>query len=279
MRRRSTSTRRRSTTRVSSNEDNNKQNRSIYFYHSRPIHASQTLSPLDTDAPSQDFRGFRNLVFLLLAVNNLRLIIENYLKYGFLLFSSTTNTVSSSSWWWWDDDVQWMVGLEVGLPLSMLVAYCIEVGTLRFNWSSRLLRTILYVAVVSVVLLAPNYLAYTRMHQPFLILIPCMTSCILALKVVSYALVQSELRSSYLLNDRDDSPNAYGYDIIYPHNVTMGNTLYFTVAPTLCYQPSYPRTERFRKWFFLKRLIELISLLGMGYFIMEQVQELKMHNI
>ena len=35
----------------------------------------------------------------------------------------------------------------------------------------------------------------------------------------------------------------------YPENITLGNLGYFIVAPTLCYQPVYPRNTRFRiKW-------------------------------
>ncbi len=35
----------------------------------------------------------------------------------------------------------------------------------------------------------------------------------------------------------------------YPENITLKNLAYFAVAPTLCYQPAYPRNNRFRlKW-------------------------------
>ena len=35
----------------------------------------------------------------------------------------------------------------------------------------------------------------------------------------------------------------------YPENITVKNLAYFLVAPTLCYQPAYPRNTRFRvKW-------------------------------
>ena len=39
---------------------------------------------------------------------------------------------------------------------------------------------------------------------------------------------------------------------MYPANLTAGNLAYFLVVPTLIYQPSYPRSTRFRgRWLFL----------------------------
>lgn len=70
----------------------------------------------------------------------------------------------------------------------------------------------------------------------------------------------------------DDKPiTDYGMDVVYPRNVTLPNYLYFCVAPTLCYQPSYPRNPRFRRFFFAKRLLEFVTLLGVMYFLIEQV--------
>ena len=46
----------------------------------------------------------------------------------------------------------------------------------------------------------------------------------------------------------------------YPRNVTTCNLLYFWWAPTLVYQPVYPRTSQIRGWFVAKRLAEGASL-------------------
>ncbi|KAF9907162.1 hypothetical protein BX616_000508 [Lobosporangium transversale] len=62
----------------------------------------------------------------------------------------------------------------------------------------------------------------------------------------------------------------YQYDVQYPDNVTFLNVGYFWLAPTLCYQPSYPRTTTFRKSFFLKRVAETFTCFGMMYFLIEQ---------
>lgn len=62
----------------------------------------------------------------------------------------------------------------------------------------------------------------------------------------------------------------YGEDVVYPNNLTIKNIAYFAVAPTLCYQPSYPMTNKFRPAFFLKRLLELVIVCTMALGITEQ---------
>jgi hypothetical protein len=50
-----------------------------------PIHVSSINSPLDsTMADSQNYRGLLNLAFIILFVSQVRLVIENLLKYGIL---------------------------------------------------------------------------------------------------------------------------------------------------------------------------------------------------
>lgn len=54
----------------------------------------------------------------------------------------------------------------------------------------------------------------------------------------------------------------------YPENLTIPDLLYFLLAPTLCYELNFPRTNRIRKRFLLKRLVEVIVLVNviMGLF-------------
>lgn len=91
------------------------------------------------------------------------------------------------------------------------------------------------------------------------------------LKLISYILVNRELRQLYLENN-DDNKEYNGGDVIrYPDNIQLQNLLYFFFAPTLCYQLSYPRSPTaFRTTFFLKRVGELIVCLVMMYVLTEQ---------
>ena len=57
----------------------------------------------------------------------------------------------------------------------------------------------------------------------------------------------------------------------YPRNITVSNFAYFLVVPTLCYQPVYPRSDRIRKRWLLKRFFELLACLGLMAFLVSQM--------
>lgn len=61
------------------------------------------------------------------------------------------------------------------------------------------------------------------------------------------------------------------YAVSYPDNVTFRNFGYFWLAPTLCYQPAYPRTAGpVRKSFVAKRVGELVVLCLTMFVIIQQ---------
>lgn len=45
----------------------------------------------------------------------------------------------------------------------------------------------------------------------------------------------------------------------YPDNLYFNDMVYYILAPTFCYEINYPRNERIRKGFLIKRLLELVS--------------------
>src|SRR5947207_7337487 len=90
---------------------------------------------------------------------------------------------------------------------------------------------------------------------------------IVALKVASYALTNRDLRDMYL----ESIPTHKQYaSAPYPTNINLSNLLYFWWAPTLIYQPVYPRTESFRWSFFLKRAGEAFGIVFALWFIIAQ---------
>ena len=48
--------------------------------------------------------------------------------------------------------------------------------------------------------------------------------------------------------------------IHYPNNLNLKDLFYFVYAPTLCYELNFPRSERRRKMFILKRLFEVVCI-------------------
>lgn len=90
------------------------------------------------------------------------------------------------------------------------------------------------------------------------------------LKLVSYAHTNHDMRKiSRSVNQGDVLPSSLDSNY-YPHNVSFKSLVYFMLAPTLCYQPSYPRTTHIRKGWVVRQFIKLIIFTGVMGFIIEQ---------
>ncbi|KAF9580650.1 hypothetical protein BGW38_002620 [Lunasporangiospora selenospora] len=261
---------------------------------------------------------------LLLFGNNIRLIIENYLKYG-ILISFPGSKVSKQDWI--------LTALTHALlPINLFVAYKLEEWAKKRAVGARKHRsedathsgtavaagsdnkkqgkvlsvdeqvaadqkTVGWLHVLNLfsIIAWPSFMSYYVIYHPFMAMSCLLNSCILFLKMTSLALVNRDLRAAYIFDqpaekfphlakvhdstngssennnaDQDKKSDVFTYDIQYPDNVTIKNIGYFWLAPTLCYQPSYPRTTVFRKSFFFKRLLEIVTSLGMMYFLIEQ---------
>lgn len=296
--------------------------------HSRKVHTAVNHSPLSSEADeAQDYRGFHNLIMLLLFVNNIRLIVENYLKYG-LLIKVPIVTLAL------EDDIRNGLIICALLPIPIIIAvlneriYAFWMGVVTTgrkanataastgenteSFSSALhskpvhsrktrgakkvltaaeeadlliasqnnavrdaqihpsdyrdtVRFLVHLVNILCLAVLPNVFCFYYMADPLLISGPCFLSLIYTMKLISYALVNGELYTLY----REDKQVAE-YSVQYPQNLSFANMAYFVFAPTLCYQPSYPRSEKFRVGFFFKRVVELLTLLFVQYFIMEQ---------
>lgn len=261
------------------------------FVHSAAIHINESLSPLSHGSANQDYRGFQNLIMLLLFVNNIRLIFENYIKYGILIKFSYEELRA--------DEVMLSVLLCLYMPLSAIAAFIVEKlmvpaeSKAATTASSRFLRNgaglLLHLLNVLMVLLIPNSIAYSLMRHPLLILVPSFLSVVQSLKLSSWMLVFEDLRHAeeaccpilgfcFVKMFTEFVFLEYGKDLVYPKNLTLSNLGYFMLAPTLCYQPSYPRSPRFRISFFLKRILEIVMLTMMIFFIGEQYSRPTLRN-
>ena len=105
---------------------------------------------------------------------------------------------------------------------------------------------------------------YYYVHHPLIGTISEVHAIVVWLKICSYAFTNRDLRHALLKPDAGASlPDLYAA-CPYPRNITFSNLSYFWWAPTLVYQPVYPRTPNIRWLFVLKRLAETFSL---GVFI------------
>ncbi|KAF9360435.1 hypothetical protein BGX26_009422 [Mortierella sp. AD094] len=289
------------------------------YRHTFPVHTKSVPSPLSKEAPPESYRGFVNLGLLLLFGNNLRLIIENYQKYG-ILISFPGSKISKEDWI--------LTALShTLLPLNVILAFQLERwakkrtlgfrkrlsgvaaftngGLREYQDPDQLLREHrkieasakafqslvgwLHVINVLSILIWPSYMSYCLIFHPFMSMTCLINGTIQLFKMTSYALVHQDLRAAYIFDQPTEKfkhltnvhngssekasnvqGEIYHYEVQYPDNVKFMNTAYFWFAPTLCYQPSYPRTTVFRKSFFFKRVMEIITCTGMMYFLIEQ---------
>lgn len=112
----------------------------------------------------------------------------------------------------------------------------------------------------SLCLLVTTVTVYKYIHHPLIGTICEFHAIIVWLKNCSYAFTNRDLRHA-LLNPRSAAtlPEIYS-QCPYPRNVTLGNLSYFWWAPTLVYQPVYPRSTHIRWVFVAKRLGEAVVL-------------------
>ncbi|KAI8806851.1 MBOAT, membrane-bound O-acyltransferase family-domain-containing protein [Cladochytrium replicatum] len=286
-------------------EERAKKKRKVTHYsHTFIIHTVQRPSPLSKESPEQNYRGFFNLSMLVLFVSNLRLIIENYMKYGLLLYLPSIPAA----------DVAIVVFALALVPLFVYIAYRIEKLAVREITTTKPTADFVWRAHITNIvfsLVIPTTISWFLIKSPLAAAIPLFPATVIFLKLISYALVNSDLRRELALKvfprryedttsregqaarakqderieqkkdeDKEDEkpPRVNLSDPPYPLNITLNNLAYFCFAPTLSYQPSYPTTPKFRTDFFLKRAVEFsVAILGM-YILGAQYAAPTLHN-
>ena len=111
-------------------------------------------------------------------------------------------------------------------------------------------------------LLITSVIVYFYIHHPLIGTLSEIHVIIVWLKTASYAFTNRDLRHAYLHpsnREEDALPEIYK-DCPYPQNITLSNLTYFWWAPTLVYQPLYPRTSKIRWLFVAKRMAEVFGL-------------------
>ncbi len=126
------------------------------------------------------------------------------------------------------------------------------------------------------VLAITTYFVHFKIFHPLIGTICEVHALILCLKVCSYALTNRDLRDMYAKRySRKDKETTIAnkhiittYDMPllykehpYPENISLSNLIYFWWAPTLVYQPVYPRTEK-RSWTFIARCVAEMIFIG-----------------
>lgn len=262
--------------------DGSRQRRDGQYKHAAVVHSRPRPSCLSHDAPvAPSFLGFRNLMVIVLVVSNLRLMVENYMKYGFLICIRCHDYRRQD----------FVLGslLYLLIPCHLFVAHLIELtaatqaldsigrrkkdtpedaaGGRAFGpgskWTWRLI-SLAHTVNSTLCLGVTTTIVYANIHHPFIGTVCELHAVIVWLKICSYALSNRDMRRALLGSADDVKPPPMYSSCPYPRNITLGNLSYFWWAPTLVYQPVYPRSPSFRLGFFLKRVTEALVL---GMFI------------
>lgn len=245
-----------------------------------------------------DFTGFMNWGCLLLFMGGLRLLLENFIKYGIRV-----------------DPEQWLIvltGRQEGGPehpsiillvwslVPVTICLLIEKG-LSKNVISSAPGLFAHVANLIIMILIPMIAIHVKSSGFSLIgaSAVCFIYSVLFLKLWSYVQVNLWCRNRFFGNStknhlrrqsmsytkmnngtansvakskkEDDEEKSDDFQLVhYPDNLNFKDMFYFMLAPTLCYELNFPRTDRIRKRFLAKRLFEVIVLVQIMMSLFQQ---------
>ncbi|EER24085.1 hypothetical protein D8B26_002264 [Coccidioides posadasii str. Silveira] len=249
-------------------------NRRSKYRHVAAYHSEIRPSCLSRESnASPSFFGFRNLMVIVLIVMNLRLVIENFMKYGVLICLRCHD--------YRRQDLILGVLLFSLVPCHLFIAYLIELAAAQRVKEVIGLRKKLdgpearqqpaaqlawsYIAIAHTVnatlcLSLTSYAVYFYINHPGIGTLCEVHAIVVMLKNCSYAFTNRDLRHALLHPSPENNlPKIYN-SCPYPQNITIKNLTYFWLAPTLVYQPVYPTTSYIRWNFVAKRVAEFCGL-------------------
>ncbi|XP_028392018.1 diacylglycerol O-acyltransferase 1-like [Dendronephthya gigantea] len=244
-------------------------------HHDRRIH-SNAESLLSFSSGFQNYRGILNNCIVLLILSSFRLALDNLLKYGILF-----------------DPISWMVTflsgpqkwpcacLVLASNVNIQIMFIVEKFMSKGNLN--IIGGIIHTINLACLLIVPAAVVLSFQPPPWYSCIALVWYTILWLKYISYVSVNKWLREGSMSNpppltrhnDDENGKVANGGThtlklVKYPDNLTQTDLYYFLMAPTLCYELNFPRSDKIRIRFLMRRIAEFLFLIGVILAIVQQ---------
>jgi diacylglycerol O-acyltransferase-1 len=244
--------------------------KNVLWRHNYIVHKQESPSPLSSNSNEQNFRGFFNLAGIVLVVSNLRLVLENLLKYGLLINMRVMDNYIDLM------DLSWALSLPVFATVALILE---KLGAKRIL-SERSLMILNILNIGSLLIIPISLVRSTNNNLASGIMVLILT-VIVWMKLVSYCVVNRENRRLYFLKQ------TYYEEVLgipkeqlvtYPNNLTVKDMAYFLLAPTLCYQMNYPRSPTIRWYWLTGKFLQFIFFGCLMIFMTEQYITPTIHN-
>ncbi|UJR09781.1 hypothetical protein I4U23_014007 [Adineta vaga] len=226
-------------------------------------------SLLSASSGYENYRGFLNLLYVILGIGSCRLVLENILQYGLLVeFDWPIRFLQ--------DPTNWpSVFLILLVNCFILFEFTLEIKLSHVQQlSSKTKNYCVFFQFLNLctILIFPAFYINNRQPNPVGAFIAVCIYSIVFLKLFSYMHVNHYCRQVLLekKNDSHENVTISKGPIVYPNNLSYENLYYFMVAPTLCYELNFPRSPRIRKRFLLRRFGEILVLLSLQYCLGQQ---------
>ena len=239
-----------------------------------PVHvkcASSLLASAEHTSTKEirtvNFRGILNLFLIILFVLNVRLVVENIIRYGPLMELPRIGVFDSPL-------IFLGYFLVIAIPGISFVAE-------RFvaQWSRKLANVIQGLLLLTTIVLPYMIVTRSSIH-PLRSLFLLMASVVYAMKIGSYwhcCCNMYELRQSGDLKKlsskqsvSDTEKETIEQALQYPTCLSVKQMYMFVAYPTLVFQLSYPRTESVRLRLVFRYLAELIFCFILQFILVEQ---------
>ncbi|XP_059089214.1 diacylglycerol O-acyltransferase 1-like isoform X2 [Tigriopus californicus] len=253
----------------------------------KPIHRPKD-SLFSWNSTFQDYEGVMNWAFLLLFLGGTRLFLENLNKYGIRVDPSFwLHAIFGNI----SDGTGEFPTLYLILYTNATVLLCLVFEKLLardwINWTMGC--TLHVINLISLLVVPPVVINLKyKFIGPVTFLLVVIMNSVAFFKLWSFAdanrVYRLKYRSDTSRNNQNLAPvpmiNQEGGAVMgrrgkeeivhYPENLGIMDIYYFWLAPTLCYELNFPKMQRVRKLFLMRRVLEVIAGTNIALALIQQ---------